>query len=62
MERVPVTVTLRDASSERVALDGALAAGDTVLTGAAQGITPGTPVIVSQPGDAASGARPVAKR
>jgi RND family efflux transporter MFP subunit len=62
VERVPVTVTLRDAASERVALEGALAAGDTVLTGAAQGITPGTPVIVSQPGDAAPGARPVAKQ
>ena len=62
VERVPVEVLLRDDGSERVALAGALAAGDTLLTGAAQGITPGTPVRVNQPGDAARPPQPIAKR
>ncbi len=52
VEQVPVEVLLRDEATERVALAGALAAGDTLLVGAAQGITPGTPVRVSQPGSA----------
>jgi RND family efflux transporter MFP subunit len=59
VERVPVEVTLRDAQSERVALNGNLTAGDTLLTGAAQGITPGTPVRIGTPVDTGSTARPV---
>ncbi len=59
VERVPVQVTLRDAQGERVALEGALAAGDTLLTGAAQGITPGTPVRVGAAADTTRAARPV---
>ena len=33
-----------DATDERIEITGGLALGDTVLVGAAQGITPGTPV------------------
>ena len=62
VERVPVEVTLRDAQSDRVALAGPLAAGDTLLTGAAQGITAGTPVRIGQPSDTTRGAQPVAPR
>ena len=62
VERVPVEVTLRDAQTDRVALAGPLAAGDTLLTGAAQGITAGTPVRIGQPSDTTRGARPVAPR
>src|SRR5690606_11862399 len=66
VERVPVEVLLRDDASERIAIEGALAAGDTVLTGAAQGITPGTRVRVGQPagapGDSAPSAQPVQRR
>ena len=59
VERVSVEVLLRDAQTERVGLQGALAAGDTLLTGAAQGITPGTPVRVGAAADTARAARPV---
>ena len=62
VERVPVEVTLRDAQTDRVALAGPLAAGDTLLTGAAQGITAGTPVRIGQPSDTTRGAQPVAPR
>ncbi|HEY0970780.1 MAG TPA: efflux RND transporter periplasmic adaptor subunit, partial [Gemmatimonadales bacterium] len=68
VEQVPVEVLLRDEATERVALEGALAAGDTLLVGAAQGITPGTPVRISQPGSTpadtspASRAAPLARR
>ena len=62
VERVPVEVTLRDAQTDRVALAGPLAAGDTLLTGAAQGITAGTPVRIGQPSDTTRTARPVAPR
>ena len=46
-ERVPVQVGIRDATAERVEIAGGIAAGDTVLAGAAAGTTPGTPVRVS---------------
>jgi RND family efflux transporter MFP subunit len=59
VERVPVQVALRDAQTELVGLDGPLSAGDTLLTGAAQGITPGTPVRVGGAADTTGGARPV---
>jgi len=61
VERVPVEIGLRDAQNDRVAIAGALAAGDTLLTGAAQGITVGTPIRIGQPADSTRGARPVAK-
>jgi len=46
-DRVEVTLGLRDDATERVELTAGVAAGDTLLTGAAQGITPGTPIRVS---------------
>jgi membrane fusion protein (multidrug efflux system) len=51
VERVEVTIGLRDEGTERVEISGGVAAGDTLLVGAAQGITPGTPVKVSAPSD-----------
>lgn len=46
VERVAVQTGLRDEQSERIELLTGVAAGDTLLLGAAQGITPGTPVRV----------------
>lgn len=45
-EAVPVRIGLRDEVSGSYEILAGLAAGDTVLLGAAQGITPGTPVKV----------------
>lgn len=50
-ERVEVTLGVRDEDSERYEVLSGVAAGDTLLTGAAQGITPGTAVRVSVPSD-----------
>ncbi len=52
IEKVEVTLGIRDAAAETVEVASGLAAGDTVLLGAARGITPGTPVKVSAPSDA----------
>ena len=46
-ERVNVTLGLRDPRTERVLVASGLAADDTLLRGAAQGITPGTSVQLS---------------
>ncbi|HKN59228.1 MAG TPA: efflux RND transporter periplasmic adaptor subunit [Gemmatimonadaceae bacterium] len=46
-EKVQVTVGLTDKTSETIEVLAGLQAGDTLLLGAAQGITPGTPVKVS---------------
>jgi RND family efflux transporter MFP subunit len=46
-ERVAVTLGLRDPRSERVQIASGLADGDVLLRGAAQGISPGTPVQVA---------------
>jgi membrane fusion protein (multidrug efflux system) len=43
-ERVPVTLGLRDDQTERVEITGGVKDGDRLLTGAAQAITPGTPL------------------
>ena len=51
VERVEVELGLRDEESERVEIKSGLAKGDTLLTGAARGISPGTPVRVSTPSD-----------
>lgn len=51
VERVSVQLGLRDESTERVEIRTGVAAGDTLLLGAAQGITPGTTVTVSTPSD-----------
>jgi membrane fusion protein, multidrug efflux system len=53
VERLDVTVGLRDEAAERVEVIGALAAGDTLLLGTAQGITTGSTVRVSAPTDTA---------
>jgi membrane fusion protein (multidrug efflux system) len=46
-ERVDVTLGLRDERSERVQIKTGVNEGDNLLRGAAQGITPGTPVTLS---------------
>src|SRR6185295_884859 len=46
-ERVDVTLGLRDPRTERVVVASGLAADDTLLRGASQGITPGTTVQLS---------------
>ena len=53
VERVDVELGLRDEESERVEIKNGLVKGDTLLTGAARGISPGTPVRVSSPSDVA---------
>jgi RND family efflux transporter MFP subunit len=55
VERVNVELGLRDEARELVEVRG-IAAGDTVLRGAAQGISNGTPVRVSGVGDQAGAA------
>ena len=52
-ERIEVTLGVRDEERERIEVSGGgIAAGDTLLLGAAQGITPGTHVKVNAPVDA----------
>jgi len=46
-ERVPVTLGLRDPRNEQVQIASGLSEGEMLLRGAAQGITPGTPVKVA---------------
>jgi RND family efflux transporter MFP subunit len=50
-ERVEVSLGVRDEDLERYEIVAGVAAGDTLLIGAAQGITPGTAVRVSVPSD-----------
>lgn len=50
-ERVEVQLGVRDEDLERYEILSGVAAGDTLLIGAAQGITPGTVVRVSSPSD-----------
>jgi len=59
IERAPVQLGLRDEGSERIEITSGVQAGDTLLTGAAQAITPGTTIRVSAPSD---NARPEARR
>lgn len=49
VERVDVALGLHDPSTETVEIASGVQAGDTLLLGAAQGITPGTPVRVEAP-------------
>lgn len=58
VERIPVTLGLRDEGSEKVEITSGVQAGDTLLLGAAQGITPGTIVKVSAPSDKALTRKP----
>lgn len=53
VERVPVQLGLRDEGSERIEIQSGVQVGDTLLLGAAQGLTPGTIVTVSTPSDRA---------
>jgi len=46
-EKVPVQIGITDRTSETIEVLSGIQAGDTLLLGAAQGITPGTPVKVS---------------
>lgn len=50
-EKVEVTLGARDESTERVELLSGVMAGDTLLVGAALGISPNTPLKVSTPAD-----------
>jgi len=52
VEKVEVGLGIRDQAAETVEITSGLAPGDTVLLGAARGISPGTPVKVSAPNDA----------
>ena len=51
-EKVQIQIGVTDKASETVEVLSGLQAGDTLLLGAAQGITPGTPVRVSAPAGA----------
>jgi multidrug efflux pump subunit AcrA (membrane-fusion protein) len=51
IEKVEVGLGIRDAAAETVEITSGLASGDTLLLGAARGISPGTPVKVSAPSD-----------
>lgn len=51
VEKVEVGLGIRDQAAETVEITSGLAPGDTVLLGAARGISPGTPVKVSTPND-----------
>jgi hypothetical protein len=57
VERVPVRVGLRDEQSEMLELVSGVTPGDTLLIGAAQSITPGTPVRVQAISDTPAAAR-----
>jgi membrane fusion protein, multidrug efflux system len=58
VERVDVTLGVRDAARERVEILSGVAVGDTLLVGAAKAISVGSPVRVSEPSDAARGTAP----
>jgi RND family efflux transporter MFP subunit len=51
IDKVEVGLGIRDAAAETVEITSGLVPGDTVLLGAARGISPGTPVKVSTPSD-----------
>jgi RND family efflux transporter MFP subunit len=59
VEPVPVELGLRDEATERLEVRGLVAAGDTLLRGAAQGLSAGTAVRISAPNDRTGGARQV---
>jgi RND family efflux transporter MFP subunit len=54
VEKVEVEVGARDDETDRIEILKGLAEGDTLLVGAAMGLTPGTPVRVSAPSDTAA--------
>ena len=58
VERVAVQLGLRDDGAEKIEIASGVQVGDTLLIGAAQGITAGTIVKVSTPSDRATSAAP----
>lgn len=56
-QRAPVTLGVRDPETDRVEITSGVAAGDTLLVGAALGTTPGTRVTVRTSGAAPAAAR-----
>lgn len=54
VEKVEVQIGLRDEVGERVEVTSGLASGDTVLLGAARGISVGVAVTISSPSDASA--------
>ncbi len=58
VEKVEITLGLIDRATETVEIVSGVSTGDTLLLGAAQGITPGTPVRVSTPNDTPLAERP----
>jgi RND family efflux transporter MFP subunit len=54
IEKAEVTLGTRDDATERMEITSGVAVGDTLLIGAAAGITPGTPVRVSTGSDKAA--------
>jgi len=54
-EKVDVTLGARDEAAERLEILTGVTAGDTLLMGAALGISPGTPLKVSTPADKPAG-------
>ena len=55
VESVPVQLGIRDNASGQVELRGGVAAGDTLLASAAQGLAPGTKVRITIAGDQPAG-------
>jgi len=53
-EKVPVKIGLTDKTSETIEVLSGIQPGDTLLMGAAMGITPGTPIRISAPTAAAA--------
>ena len=51
IEKVDVSTGIRDAAAETVEITSGIVSGDTLLLGAARGISPGTPVRVAAPSD-----------
>jgi membrane fusion protein (multidrug efflux system) len=58
VERVTIQLGVTDEGSERVEIRSGVQVGDTLLLGAAQGITPGTVVNVSTPSDTEASPQP----
>jgi len=54
VERVDVELGVRDEAASMYEIKSGVASGDTVLLGAARGISSGTAVVVSAPADAAT--------
>jgi hypothetical protein len=58
-ERVAVKLASRDPDTDMVEVTSGLAAGDTILVGAAQGLTEGTRIrVTAPPSDTSAAPRP----